>query len=54
MSENKSDMVCYCDEVTEGDIAAAIEQGAKSVPEVIDMTGAMKHCDCANKNPQKT
>ena len=54
MSYNKSNMVCYCDEVTEDDIASAIKRGAKSVKEVVEMTGAMTHCNCSEKNPKKT
>ena len=46
--------ICYCDEVTEDDIVAAMRAGADTVDKVIAATGAMTHCDCKNKNPKDT
>ncbi len=46
--------VCYCNHVTEWDIKDAIVQGAKTVQEVIEMTGAMKNSNCAVNNPKGT
>ncbi|MGL5652199.1 MAG: (2Fe-2S)-binding protein [Paraclostridium sp.] len=46
--------VCYCNHVTEGDIQDAIAQGAKTVQEVIKITGAMKNSNCAVNNPKGT
>lgn len=46
--------VCYCDKVTEQDIEAAVLQGARTVKQVIQMTGAMTHCNCAVENPKGT
>lgn len=46
--------VCYCDHVTEEDIRQAILDGASTVKEVIQATGAMQHCDCSVKNPKGT
>lgn len=46
--------VCYCNHVTEQDIINAIQDGAKSVQEVIDWTGAMKNSNCAVNNPKGT
>ena len=46
--------ICYCDKVTEDDIVRAIGQGARTIRDIQRMTGAMTHCDCANKNPKGT
>jgi NAD(P)H-nitrite reductase large subunit len=43
--------ICYCDEVTKGDIVIAIMNGAKTLKEVIEATGAMKHSNCKENNP---
>ena len=44
--------VCYCNHVTEQDIIDAVKDGAQSVQEVIDKTGAMKNSNCAVNNPK--
>ncbi|MDN5322569.1 MAG: hypothetical protein PWQ67_1023 [Clostridia bacterium] len=50
-----SEYVCYCNNVTEEDIAnAIIGKGAASVDEVIKFTGAMKNSNCAVNNPKGT
>ena len=54
MKEKNKEYVCWCSEVTEDDITNAIQKGAESVEKVIAATGAMKNCDCANKNPKGT
>lgn len=54
MKEKNKEYVCWCSEVTEDDITNAIKKGAESVEKVIAATGAMKNCDCANKNPKGT
>ena len=36
------------------DIIRAMENGARSLKEIKAATGAMSHCDCANKNPKGT
>ena len=47
--------ICYCNKVTKQDIATAIkEKGAKSVDEVIKMTGAMVNSNCKVNNPKGT
>ena len=38
--------VCYCNKVTEQDIIEAIKNGAKTIEEVIEVTGAMKNSNC--------
>src|SRR5699024_7192521 len=51
MEEGKRmEYICYCDRVTEEDIIRAMENGARSLKEIKAATGAMSHCDCANKN----
>lgn len=42
MSENT--MICYCKGVTLGKVLAAIENGATTLVEVIDTTGAGSGC----------
>lgn len=45
------DLVCYCDNVTKGEIIAAMEQGAKTLSDIKKMTGACMTCKCAELNP---
>ena len=54
MTINKEKYVCWCSKVTESDIITSIERGASSAKEVISLTGAMRNCDCKNKNPRGT
>ena len=50
---NSPAFVCYCSQVTEDMIANAIrDPHAKSVEDVIRLTGAMQHCNCAVNNPK--
>jgi len=44
--------ICYCDQVTEDQILSAIAGGARTPKAIKEVTGAMTHCDCANKHPQ--
>ena len=48
--ENR-ELVCYCDNVTKGQILAAMEQGAKTLKDIKQMTGACTSCRCAELNP---
>lgn len=44
--------VCYCSKVTEGQvIKAVIEDGADSIKDVLNITGAMNNPQCQTKNP---
>ena len=45
------ELVCYCDNVTKGEIIAAMEQGAKTLADIKRMTGACCSCKCAEMNP---
>lgn len=43
---------CYCSQVTEEEVSAAVlHQGARTVRDVIRLTGAMKDSSCKEKNP---
>lgn len=45
--------ICYCSKVTEQDIVSAvIDRGAKTIEEVIEITGAMKNSNCLVNNPK--
>ncbi|MEG2869078.1 MAG: (2Fe-2S)-binding protein [Terrisporobacter sp.] len=46
--------VCYCNHVTEKDIIDAIESGACTIKQVIEVTGAMKNSNCKVNNPKGT
>ncbi|MEF9952691.1 MAG: (2Fe-2S)-binding protein [Clostridium sp.] len=43
--------VCYCNKVTEEDIKISVENGAKTIQEVIKNTGAMVNANCSVNNP---
>lgn len=43
MEEN---IICYCLDITEADIVKAINNGAKTVKEIEDATGAGSACGC--------
>jgi|SRR5659263_59466 len=46
---------CYCSEVTEAQVIdAVVNDGARSVEDVIRLTGAMNHSECQKKNPLGT
>lgn len=45
--------ICYCNHITKNDIIHAIRiKGAKTVDEVIKLTGAMQNSNCAVNNPK--
>jgi len=47
--------VCYCSQVTEEQVEHAVkEEGATTLKEVIEKTGAMDKPDCLRKNPLGT
>ena len=48
----RREFVCYCSHVTKRDIEQAVDRGASSVEEVIEMTGAMKNSNCKVNNPK--
>ena len=46
-----NELICYCDNVTKGQIIAAMEAGAKTLRDIKEMTGACCSCKCAEMNP---
>lgn len=49
-----NDLICYCEKVTKGQIVEAIRQGACSVKDIVDVTGACKSASrCEELNPSK-
>ena len=44
--------ICYCSQITEEDIIDAVKnEGARTLKDIIKITGAMKNCNCEAKNP---
>jgi bacterioferritin-associated ferredoxin len=44
--------ICYCSKVTEEEITeAVVKQGARTVKDVVNITGAMKDSNCKINNP---
>jgi len=44
--------ICYCNRVTEDEmISAVVHQGARSLKDIMKLTGAMGSCDCAINHP---
>lgn len=44
--------ICYCSQVTEKEIIQAIvNDGAKTIKELIEITGAMNNCNCELNHP---
>ena len=44
--------VCYCSKITEEQVInAVIKDGAKSVKDIVTLTGAMKNAQCQKNNP---
>ena len=48
-----NEVVCYCRNIDKGKILKAIREGASTLKEVMERTGAGKGRDCAVKNPRK-
>ncbi len=51
---NNDRMICYCAEVTEGDIRNALEHGAKDINDIKKRTGACSMGRCLQMNPAQT
>ena len=50
---NKTDeIICYCSNVTREDILKAMENGAKTIKDIKEMTGACTICKCEKLNPK--
>lgn len=48
------EIVCYCNNVTKGEIVAALENGARTLKDVRLATGACTNGNCAVKSPRKS
>ena len=48
------DIICYCDNVTKGQIIAAMDTGAKTLKDIKQMTGACTTCNCSQMHPKGT
>ena len=48
---NNDQLICYCDNVTKGQILEAMEQGAKTLVDIKRRTSACCSCKCAELNP---
>lgn len=48
---NDQEIICYCDNVTRGEIIEAMEKGARTLADIKRMTGACCSCRCAELNP---
>ena len=48
------EMICYCSNVTRGQIINALENGARNLNDVKRMTGACTLRDCKTLSPRKT
>lgn len=49
-----NEIVCYCSNVTKGQIVDAIHEGAKTLDDIKRMTGACTIGRCAELNPKGT
>ena len=48
------EMICYCSNVTRGQIIEALENGAKNLNDIRKMTGACTLRQCETLSPRKT
>lgn len=46
-----NEIVCYCSNVTKGQIADAVSQGARTLKDIQNMTGACTVGRCKELNP---
>lgn len=49
---NNEEIVCYCSNVTKGQIIDALEHGAKSLSDIRKMTGACTIGQCKTLSPR--
>lgn len=48
------EIVCYCNNVTKGQIVEALDNGARTVNDIRRMTGACTNGNCKVLSPRKT
>ncbi|MDO4841383.1 MAG: (2Fe-2S)-binding protein [Phoenicibacter congonensis] len=51
--DRKDEIICYCSNVTRGDIEQAMNDGAKTLKDIKLATGACTVCRCEELNPKK-
>lgn len=51
---DKEQIICYCSQVSRGDIEQAVEKGAKTLADIKRLTGACTLHKCAEMNPSGT
>jgi len=49
----ESEPVCHCAKVSKADILKAIKDGAKTLSDIKEMTGACKKARCRQMSPRK-
>jgi len=49
--DNSGKMICYCNLVTQKEIESAIKQGAKTLSDIKQITGACTGNQCKELNP---
>lgn len=54
MGKKDDEMICYCSNVTRGQIIEALENGAKNLNDIKKMTGACTLRECKTLSPRKT
>jgi len=47
-------VICYCSNVTEGEIVQAISRGARSLNDIRELTGACTLAKCKEMSPRGT
>ncbi|QIA08863.1 (2Fe-2S)-binding protein [Draconibacterium halophilum] len=48
-----SKVICFCKNVSEAELIAATDKGAKSLQEIKDATGACTGSECKTPNPSR-
>lgn len=52
--ENLDEIICWCSNVSRGQIYAAMADGARTLRDIKQRTGACTLCQCAERNPKGT
>lgn len=50
---NENEIICWCSNVTRGDIEKAMNLGAKTIEDIKEATGACTICNCKEMNPKQ-
>jgi len=49
--ESPNTFICYCSQITRGEIKEAVNQGCKNVKQVRDLLNKNNKCECKTKHP---